>query len=267
VDSQEDFEQQDRAPSAAPAGGLLVVDLEGYEGPLDVLLALARDQKVDLKHLSILALAEQYLHFITEARHLRLELAADYLVMAAWLAYLKSRLLLPEPDGDDEPTGEELAARLAFQLQRLEAMREAAARLMARERQGIDVFPRGCPEGVTVIRNSVYQLSLYELLKGYAEQEERKGIAEPLRMRRDAIFTIEEAAERLEKILGHMPDWAVLQSFLPADISDPFASRSATASTLVASLEMAKQGKLQIRQGQAFGPIYLRRGTNRESAQ
>ena len=242
-------------PSSRP----LIVDLDGYEGPLDVLLALARDQKVDLKRISILALAEQYLVFINEARRLRLELAADYLVMAAWLAYLKSRLLIPESHDDDEPSGEEMAARLAFQLRRLEAMRDVSARLMSRERMGYEVFTRGRPEGIRVIRDSVYDLSLYELLKAYADQTVRKGIDQPLRLRRDFITSVEDAINRLEEILGRMPDWTILQTFLPANLMSPLATRSATASTFAASLELAKQGRLKLRQGQAFGPIYLRK--------
>lgn len=246
-------------PVEQPASRPLIVDLDGYEGPLDVLLALARDHKVDLKTLSILALAEQYLIFINEARRLRLELAADYLVMAAWLAYLKSRLLIPESHDDDEPSGEEMAARLAFQLQRLEAMRDVSARLMSRERMGYEVFTRGRPEGIRVIRNSVYDLSLYELLKAYADQTVRKGSDEPLRLRRDFITSVEDALNRLEEILGRMPDWTVLQTFLPANMLNPLETRSATASTFAASLELAKQGRVKLRQGQAFGPIYLRK--------
>ncbi len=242
-----------------PASSPLIVDLDGYEGPLDVLLALARDQKVDLIKISILALAEQYLVFINEARRLRLELAADYLVMAAWLAYLKSRLLIPDTSGDDEPSGEEMAARLAFQLRRLEAMRDVSARLMSRERTGYDVFLRGNPEGIRVVRNSVYDVSLYELLKAYADQTVRKGTDEPLRLRRDFITSVEEALNRLEEVLGRMPDWTILQNFLPGGLANPLETRSATASTFAASLELAKQGRVKLRQGQAFGPIYLRK--------
>jgi segregation and condensation protein A len=242
-------------PSSRP----LIVDLDGYEGPLDVLLALARDQKVDLKKISILALAEQYLVFINEARRLRLELAADYLVMAAWLAYLKSRLLIPESGDDDEPSGEEMAARLAFQLRRLEAMRDVSARLMSRDRMGYEVFSHGRPEGIRVIRDSVYDLSLYELLKAYADQTVRKGIDQPLRLRRDFITSVEDAINRLEEILGRMPDWTILQTFLPTNLMSPLATRSATASTFAASLELAKQGRVKLRQGQLFGPIYLRK--------
>ncbi len=236
----------------------LVVDLEGYEGPLDVLLALARNQKVDLTRISILDLAEQYLAFISEARRLRLEIAADYLVMAAWLAYLKSRLLLPEPEDDDELSGPEMAARLTFQLQRLEAMREAATRLMARDRVGRDVFARGMPEGVRVIRTTDYECSLFELLSAYAEQRTRTP-GPPLSLPLGRIYSVEEATERLGRMLGHMPNWERLEGFLPPEFRHGPEYRSAVAATLSASLEMAREGRLDVRQGQMFGPIYLRR--------
>ncbi len=240
--------------AAAP----LVVDLEGYEGPLDVLLVLARNQKVDLTRISILDLAEQYLAFISEARRLRLEIAADYLVMAAWLAYLKSRLLLPEPEDEDELSGPEMAARLTFQLQRLEAMREAAARLMARDRVGRGVFSRGMPEGIRVIRTSEYECSLFELLSAYAEQRTRTP-GEPLSLPFGRLYTVEEAAERLQRMLGRMPNWERLEGFLPPEFRHGPEYRSAVAATLSASLEMAREGQLDLRQGQMFGPIYLRR--------
>lgn len=248
--------EEDPAPTPA-ADEPLIVDLEGYEGPLDVLLALAREQKVDITRISILQLADQYLDFIERARQVRLEIAADYLVMAAWLAYLKSRLLLPEPE-EEEPTGEELAERLAFQLKRLEAMRNAAERLMAMDRGGIDFFLRGQPDGVTVIRNSRFECTIFELLQAYAEHKEAQGNPQALRLTRDRVFSIERAVERLQAMLGNFPDWATLQAFLPVDLRDPFARRSATASTLAGALELAKQGRLQMRQGKAFGPIYMR---------
>jgi segregation and condensation protein A len=243
--------------SATDAAAPLVVDLEGYEGPLDVLLALARNQKVDLTHISILDLAEQYLTFISEARRLRLEIAADYLVMAAWLAYLKSRLLLPEPEDEDELSGPEMAARLTFQLQRLEAMREAAARLMARDRVGRDVFARGMPEGIRVIRSSDYECSLFELLNAYAEQRDRTP-GEPLRLPLGRLYTVDEAAGRLQRMLGHMPNWERLEGFLPPEFRHGPEYRSAMAATLSASLEMAREGSLDLRQGQMFGPIYVK---------
>jgi len=250
--------EEDPAPAAAQAGPL-IVDLEGYEGPLDVLLALTREHKVDITKISILALAEQYLAFIERARDLRLEVAADYLVMAAWLAYLKSRLLLPEAEGDDEPTAREMAAMLAFRLARLEAMRTAGEALMTGNRAGRDVFYRGAPEGIRLIRHSRYQCSLFELLKAYAEHREVQGSAEALRLRRDAIYPVEQAIERLSQLLGALPDWSSLRTFLPPGLRDRFAVRSATASTFAAALELTKQGKVRLRQGSHFGPIYVRR--------
>jgi segregation and condensation protein A len=242
-----------RAEEAQP----LVVDLDGYEGPLDVLLVLARGQKVDVAKISILQLAEQYLAFIDQIRSIKLEVAADYLVMAAWLAYLKSRLLLPpEENGDDELSGPEMAARLAFQLQRLQAMRDVSAKLMARDRLGRDVFKRGAPEGIRVIRKSVYQVSLFEMLKAYGDFKLR-GKAQPLTMRTAVIHTIEEAVRRLERVLGKMPTWQRLESFLPDSLRSPAERRSAVAATFAASLELVKRGEMRLRQGEAFGPIYM----------
>ncbi len=236
----------------------LVVDLDVYEGPLDVLLALARNQKVDLTRISILRLAEQYLAFIQAARRLSLEIAADYLVMAAWLAYLKSRLLLPDSGDEEEPSGEEMAARLAFQLRRLEAMRDAAARLMARHRLGQDVFPRGMPEGVRVIRSEIFEVSLYELIKAYADQHNRR-LPAHMRIAPPPVYTVEMALGRLRELLGSIPDWQTLESFLPAALAGEGGMRSAVASTFAASLELAKRGHLELRQGSAFGPLYIRK--------
>jgi len=248
----EPFEEQ------APVKGLgFVVDLEGFEGPLDLLLTLARKQKLDIRQISILRLADQYLTYIAEARRVRLEIAADYLVMAAWLAYLKSRMLLPETDEEDEPTGEELAARLQHQLRRLEAMRAAADTLMARNRLGLDVFPRGAPEGVKVIRQSSYECSLYELLNAYATQVGRQNVT-TFALRPATIVSVEDALKRLGLVLGNLPDWASLETFLPEEIATPMERRSAAASTFAACLELAKQGKLHLKQGQTFGPIFLK---------
>lgn len=237
----------------------LMVDLDGYEGPLDVLLVLARDQKVDLLKISILELADQYLNFIEKAHHLRLEVAADYLVMAAWLAYLKSRLLLPAVE-DDGPSGEELADRLAFQLKKLEAMRAASEKLMNGIIVGRDQLRRGRPEGVHITRHSKYECSLRELLQAYVDQKERKGITNPLRLMRDAVYSVEAAMERLERMLGSLPEWTDLMAYLPENLTDPFRQRSAQASTLLASLQMAKEGQLEIRQSRTFGPIEVKRG-------
>lgn len=251
------FEDQPRGASPDPVSQL-VVDVDGYEGPLDILLTLARTHKIDLKKLSILALAEQYLDFIHQARSLHLEIAADYLVMAAWLAYLKSRLLLPDDKDSDEPSGEEMATILAFHLRRLEAMRDAAARLMARNRLGRDVFRRGAPEGIRVIRNSVYELSLYELLKGYSRVKGRVEITS-LRITPPPVYTLERALRRLRNMIGNVPDWATLESFLDPEFLTGPGARSAIASTLLASLEMARQGTLELLQPETFGPIYFRK--------
>lgn len=271
VQDEAKFEQDraDGATGAALASGDLVVDLGAYEGPLDVLLALARDQKVDLRRISILKLAEQYLLFIAEARKLKLELAADYLVMAAWLAYLKSRLLLPEPEQEGEPSGEELAARLQLQLRRLEAMREVSDLLQRRNQVGLNLFARGAPEGVRIIRKSIYECALFDLLKVYGDFRASRGSAEvlPMRLARRRVISVEEAFERLRGLVGDVPEWTVLYSFLPPDLADPFTYRSAIASHFNASLEMAKQGMIDIRQAQQFGPIFIRKGTPREIPQ
>ncbi len=244
-------------PPGAGTGERLVLNIDGFEGPLDVLLALARNQKVDLSEISILQLAEQYLVFIAEARKVRLELAADYLVMAAWLAYLKSRLLLPEENEDEEPTGDELAAQLAFRLQRLEAMRQRAAELLSRHRVGRDVFLRGQPEGIRVTRNSEYVADLYELLRAYAAQNARVSVTE-LRMVRTQVFSMEDALHRLEQLVGHVPEWTSLLQFLPEEIKDTGLWRSAVASTFAASLEYARQGKIELQQSQTFGKLMVR---------
>jgi len=242
------------------ARGELVVDLEGFEGPIDALLVLARQQKVDLLHISILQLADQYLAFIAEARRLRLEVAADYLVMAAWLAYLKSRLLLPEPEDDDEPSGPEMAEALAFQLRRLEAMQTAGARIMELPRLGRDLFARGAPEGMQVVRTPVYELTLYELLKAYGEHQKRQ-LPPPLEIAPTDYYSVDDALERLSALVGRIPDWQTLESFLPPGLRDPVMARSAVASTFAATLELAKSGRLNLRQTKTFGPIYLRSPT------
>jgi segregation and condensation protein A len=254
------FEQPvpDHAVATEAADGELVVDLEGFAGPLDLLLSLARDQKVDLAKISILALAEQYLEFIQQAHRLRLEIAADYLVMAAWLAYLKSRLLLPTEETGEEPTAAEMAAALQFQLQRLEAMREASAQLFARPRLGIDVFARGAPEGIRVITHAKYEASLFELLSAYGSIQ-RRGKAEPLTIEQFELFSMDEALGRLRKVLGGAPEWATLMSFLPHDLREGLPRRSAIAATFAASLELVRDGHAQIRQDSRFGPIFFRR--------
>ena len=253
--AEEPFEQSE--PIAGDHNEL-VVDLEGFEGPIDVLLTLARQQKVDLVHISILELADQYLAFIGEARRLSLEIAADYLVMAAWLAYLKSRLLLPAPEEDEQPSGPELAEALAFQLRRLEAMQEAGASVMALPRLGVDVFPRGAPEGVEVVRTPVFQLSLYELLKAYGEQQRRVHTS-TLEIAPTVLDSVDQALERLRRLLGDMPDWQTLMKFLPSDSGLGLLHRSAVAATFGAALELTRLGRIELRQSGTFGPIYIRR--------
>ncbi|HMM13561.1 MAG TPA: ScpA family protein [Parvibaculum sp.] len=236
----------------------LIVDLDGFEGPLDVLLTLARNQKVDLTRISILQLAEQYLDFINRAHRMELDLAADYLVMASWLAYLKSRLLLPPPDEEEGPSGAEMAARLAFQLQRLESMRNASQALFARQRLGIHVFQRGVPEGIRVVKTSEYQGSLFELLKAYSEQR-LKGRETRWEPKRLPILAIEIARKRLENMLGMMFDWGRIDAFLPADFLTGELRRSALASTLSAALVLAKDGAIEIAQAGAYQPLFVRR--------
>jgi segregation and condensation protein A len=235
----------------------LVLELDGYEGPIDLLLALAREQKVDLGKISILALADQYLAFIARQRTLRLEIAADYLVMAAWLAYLKSRLLLPQPTEEDEPSAAELAAALEHRLKLLEALQTAGRRLMARPRLGHDVFLRGAPEGLTVIAIPVYELGLYELLRAYG-QSRRRSAQTVLAIEPSIFFSMDDALRRLARFLGHLPDWRELTSFLPEAARGELLRRSALAATFAATLELARDGRIELRQDRAFGPIYLR---------
>jgi segregation and condensation protein A len=241
------------------AAEALVVDVDGFEGPLDLLLSLSRTQKVDLRRISVLALAEQYLAFVQKAQSLRIELAADYLVMAAWLAYLKSRLLLPPDPADEGPSGEDLAAHLAFQLERLEAMRDVGARLMARDRLGRDVFARGRIEEVERRRTIRFTASLMDLMQAYARLRTRDEFR-PYVMDRHAILTMEEALDRLRPLIGFAGDWTDLSAYLPAGWeTDPARRRSATAATFAASLELAKAGLVELRQTETFAPIQLRR--------
>ncbi|MBU2982190.1 segregation/condensation protein A [Lentibacter algarum] len=236
----------------------LIIDVDGFEGPLDVLLTLGRTQKVDLVKISILQLARQYLAFVEKAKTLRIELAADYLVMAAWLAFLKSRLLLP-PDPDEEgPSGEELAAHLAFQLERLQAMRDVAARLMARDRLGRDFFARGIPEDVTRVKKVTYTATLLDLMQGYSRLRTRDEFR-PFVMDRDAVYTLENALERMRGLIGFAGKWTDISGYIPEGWNkDPARMRSATASTFAASLELAKEGRVELRQSETFAPIELR---------
>ncbi len=232
--------------------------LDGWEGPLDLLLVLARQQKVDLARISILNLVEQYLAFISGARALRLEIAADYLVMAAWLAYLKSCLLLPR-EAQEEPSAEELALRLQMRLQRLDAMRDAGARLMGRDRIGRDVFPRGSPEGLRVVRKAVWDVSLYELIAAYGGIQARMRPTVHIVERRP-VMPLDAAIERLEQLLDIKLDWTALEHFLPVT-TDPEYRRSALASSFVAALELARQGRVALDQKAAFEPLMLRRAS------
>nr|WP_319250702.1 ScpA family protein [uncultured Celeribacter sp.] len=243
------------------AAEALIIDVDGYEGPLDLLLQLARTQKVDLMKISVLNLAQQYLVFVDKAKDLRIELAADYLVMAAWLAFLKSRLLLPPDPTDEGPSGEELAAHLAFQLQRLEAMREAAAKLMARDQKGRDFFVRGIPEEVQRMRKVTYTATLLDLMQGYARVR-TKDEFRPFVMDRESILSMEQALDRLRSLIPYAFEWADLTSYLPEGWElDPKKRRSATAATFAASLELAKQGQIEIRQGETFAPIQIKSRT------
>ncbi|HWK40347.1 MAG TPA: ScpA family protein [Croceibacterium sp.] len=254
-----DTEDSWNGPGAAPAEGeALYLELEVWEGPLDLLLDLARRQKVDLRAISILALVDQYIAYIDRAEALKLEIAADYLVMAAWLAYLKSALLLPKEEQED-PSPEELALRLQLRLQRLGAMREAAARLLARDRLGRDVFPRGAPEGLRVVRKNAWHCDWYMLISAYAQVKAR---TEPVvhMVRERPVMTLDSALDRVSAMLGVRLDWMELRDFLPPH-AEPRLRRSALASSFVAALELAKRGSAEIRQEEVFGPLHLRRVT------
>ncbi len=244
-----------RGESDSPAA--LVIDVDGFEGPLDLLLHLARLQKVDLARISILALVEQYLAFIERARALKLEIAADYLVMAAWLAYLKSRLLVPQKPSE-APGGEEMAALLQFRLRRLEAIRSLGERLINRDRLGREFFARGMPETVVVERHSRFQATLYDLLTAYAGYRQRAAITR-VEIAGRSVWSLQEARERLERMLGKVEDWTALDGFLIEFAVPETARATAIASSFAASLEMVREGKMEIRQAEAFSPIYLRR--------
>ena len=233
----------------------LTLALDGWEGPLDLLLSLARAQKVDLAQISILDLVEQYLAYLGEARSLKLEIAADYLVMAAWLAYLKSCLLLPK-DPQADPSPEEIALRLQMRLLRLDAMREAGARLLGRDRLGRDVFTRGAPEGLRLIRTAAWQARDFDLFAAYGAVQARAAPAMHIVHAR-AVMTLDEAIERVGRMIGSAIDWTALESFLPAT-QDPRFRRSALASSFVAMLELARRGRLEFAQEDAFAPIRLK---------
>jgi segregation and condensation protein A len=257
-DETSDWESGEPRLDAGP-DDTLMVDVEGFEGPLDLLLALARTQKVDLAKISVLALAQQYLDFIAEARRLRLEVAADYLVMAAWLAYLKSKLLLPaEPSDEGEPSGAELAALLAFRLKRLDAMREVSAQMMSRKRLGRDVFARGLPEPTRLTRKSIYDANVYDLLKAYSQQRQRTA-TRTLTMLQRTVWSLREARAELERLLGIACDWAPLDELIAEFLVEPELRRTALASSFTATLEMTREGTLEIRQSKLFAPLLIRR--------
>ena len=255
----DDWTQSPRMdPADRLAAEALIVDVDGFEGPLDLLLTLSRTQKVDLRKISVLQLAEQYLGFVSRVQALRIELAADYLVMAAWLAYLKSRLLLPPEAGAEGPSADDLAAHLAFQLERLAAMRDAAARLMARDRLGRDIFARGLPEDITQHRTTRYTATLLDLMRGYARLRTRDEFR-PFVMDRDHVFTMEQALERLRGLIGYGGDWADLTSYLPEGWdSSPMRRRSAMAAHFAAMLELAKAGQVSLRQTDAFASLMVK---------
>jgi len=237
------------------AADALTIDIDGWEGPLDLLLALARTQKVDLRQLSILHLVDQYLTYVNEARELKLEVAADYLVMAAWLAYLKSALLLPR-DPEVEPSPEDLALRLQLRLERLNAMREAGARLIARDRMGRDVFSRGTPEGLKVVRKSRWQAEIYDLISAYGQISARtRPVMHIVAVR--PVMTLEDAIARVSSLVGERIDWSTIESFLPEE-AEGLYRKSVLASSFVAALELARQGRVELKQKSAFAPLYLK---------
>lgn len=244
-------------PPPRPAEDIMYVDVDGYEGPLDLLLDLARRQKVDLAAISVLALSEQYLAFIDTIREKRIEVAADYLVMAAWLAYLKSRLMVPKAPSDDEPTGEMLAAMLQFRLKRLEAMRTAANRLMNRSRLGREVYPRGMPEPIQVERTSLWEASLYDLLKAYAGQRERSVNTRYTPLTR-TVWSLQDARDILQRLIGDSSEWVPMDTYLAAYLTIPAERATVRASSFASSLELVRQGKITLRQAETFGPLFMR---------
>lgn len=252
----------DAAADRTSSDPAFVVDVDGFEGPLDLLLHLARGQKVDMSRISVLALVEQYLEFVERVRVLRLELAADYLVMAAWLAYLKSRLLIPKQASDEEASGEEMAAILQFRLKRLEAMRDAASRLVNRNRLGRDVFARGMPEAIVEERRSAYTASLYDLLTAYAGQRQRRAITN-VRIAKRGVWSLKEARDILTRLVGSFSDWTALDQFLLRYIPRPEERITAIASSFAASLELVREGKLEMRQDKAFATLYMRQRPER----
>jgi segregation and condensation protein A len=259
MNAEQDFESD--LPERASDEPSLVVDVEGFEGPLDLLLTLARQQKVDLAKISILALADQYLAFIEEARKMRLELAADYLVMAAWLAYLKSRLLLPEQHPSEGISAEDMANALARRLRRLEAIRQFAEQLLNRPQLDRDVFQRGQPEPIAEIKHPQWSATLYDLLSAYAARRQIRSRS-VVRVAKRTVWSLAEAREALERLIGQTMDWSPLDQYLVAYMTDPSTVTTVLASSFAAALEMIREGRLEAHQQGAFSPLYLRRKQN-----
>ncbi|MCF4098278.1 segregation and condensation protein A [Maritalea mediterranea] len=249
----EEFTQQPE-----PRHSVMYVDVKGYEGPLDLLLDLARKQKVDLAHISVLSLAEQYLGFIETLKERRIEVAADYLVMAAWLAYLKSRLMVPHDDEDEEPSGEEMAALLQFRLKRLEAMRDAAGKLVSRPRLGREIHHRGDPETIITTKTNQWQATYYDLLRAYVIQRE-KSFPQDYAVKQRTVWSLSEAEEILERLIGQSLDWAPLHAYLADYLASDEERVTALASSFTASLEMVRQGQIEMRQSSPFSPLMVRR--------
>jgi segregation and condensation protein A len=250
--------ETDVAADRATSEPALVVDVEGFEGPLDLLLTLARQQKVDLAKISILALADQYLTFIEEARKLRLELAADYLVMAAWLAYLKSRLLLPDANSPEAQSADEMAAALAFRLKRLEAFREAAQKLLDRPQLDRDVFGRGDPEPIAEIKHPQYTATLYDLLSAYAVQRQKQALGK-VKFAARKVWSLAEARDAIEKLVGVSADWSCLDDYLINYLVEPAMAPTVKASSFAATLELVREGVVDLQQHTAFAPLYVRK--------
>jgi segregation and condensation protein A len=254
-----DGDQPLRIDLPQPDSQELIVDVGGFEGPLDLLLELARQHKIDLAQVSILTLANQYLLFIDRAQKMRLDVAADYLVMAAWLAYLKSRLLIPAPPSNEEVAPLDMAARLAFRLQRLQAMRDASAKIMGRAQLGQDVFVRGAPQALVVDVQRTYSDNLIDLLKAYADRRQRKVVKQTYTVKKQPTWSIKEAREALERLVGAMDEWGTFDMWLERYLATKETRRSVRASSFTASLELARDGRIEMRQDAAFKPIYMRR--------
>jgi segregation and condensation protein A len=254
----EDLDFETELPERAADEPAMMVDVEGFEGPLDLLLTLARQQKVDLAKISILALADQYLAFIEAARKMRLELAADYLVMAAWLAYLKSRLLLPEPPSADGMTAEDMASALALRLRRLEAIRQVAEQLMNRPQLGRDVFQRGDPEPIAEIKRPEWSATLYDLLSAYAARRQTQARSF-VRVPKRTVWSLAEAREALERLIGQSMDWSPLDQYLIAYLVEPSMIPTVLASSFAAALELIREGRMEAHQQGSFTPLYLRK--------